>query len=101
MISRVFHNSSFLWRQSLVERAVELDAIPLQAAQIGEFVVGLVLLPAAPKNAQPLEGDFAQRCPATLALAQGFLEQQVGPSTFGERTLGELDDALVQKDGAG
>src|SRR5215468_8091457 len=101
MFLKVFHSNSLKRRQSLVKRAIELDTVSLQTPQIGELVIRLTLLPAAPENPQPFEGDLAQGCPRALSLLQGLVEQELGPGALGQRTLGELDDALVQKDRAG
>src|SRR6266853_1030176 len=87
-------------RQVSIERLVELDAIPLETAQVFGFLIRLAILPATPKNAQPLESDHSDCGPTTLAFAQLLLIKQPGPLALADRALGELDDALMIKDGA-
>src|SRR6185436_5890746 len=84
--------------QAVVERGVELDAIPLQAPQIFAFIVSRTVLPAAPKNAHPFKGDHANGGPPAFAFGKLLVIEQPGPLALADRTLGKLDNALVIKD---
>src|SRR6266404_5209221 len=97
MFLRFIHSGCRHRSESFIERAVQLDSVPLEAAQIFGFVIRLVVLPATPQNSQPLETHDSNRCPAALALAHLVLIEQASPLTFGQGTLGKLHDALVQE----
>src|SRR6266581_8914783 len=101
MFLRIIHSRYFERQQTPINRAVKLDAVSPEATQILSFIVGLPVLPAAPQDAQPFEGDHPNGRPPTFALGQLVLIEQPGPFALANRTLGKLDDALMHEDRAG
>src|ERR1041384_2427452 len=100
MFLRVSHSSGLQRRDRCIERAIELDVVPLEATEILDFVVGLSRLPAAPQDSYPFESQLADRHPFTLSVFQLVLIEQAGPVAFSDGALRKFYDALMKKDRA-
>src|SRR5258706_731627 len=94
MKSRVVH----IFRcQRLIERRVEFDVTFLQASQVSELVVGDSILPTAPEDSHPFEGNDPQGAERRFSLSPLILKEELGPGTMLERTFGKFHQGLVNK----
>src|SRR5512140_932146 len=96
MFLRIIH-SSLEWWERRIKRAIELQAVSLQATQIFDFVVGLLGLPATPKNSYPFESQLAERHPFTFSVVNLVFIEKAGPLAFADRALGKLYQALMKE----
>jgi len=69
----------------------------LEGYEVAGFVVRLPVMPAAPEDANPLEGEGAQDGLVSNALGATALVEGLGPEGMGDSLAGPLDEGLAEE----
>ena len=70
----------------------------LEGGEVAGFVVGHAVVPAAPEDADPLEGERPQDRLVVLARPLLLAVVGLGPRTFGHGLAGPFHEGLAQED---
>jgi len=66
----------------------------LEGHEVAGLVVGLAVVPAAPEDANPFEGQGAQDGLVGDAFGPAALVESLGPEAMGDGLAGPLDEGL-------
>src|SRR5512140_1454251 len=71
----------------------------LEGHEVAGFVVGLSVVPTAPKDANPFESEGAEDSLVGNALGLPAFVESLGPERVGDGLAGPLDEGLAEESG--